>query len=245
MGQPARWVDGVDTNSPNLHIIYGAHNHLRLPKRYILYQTEVAGSHHFSPRYLQYIRRAIAVWDYSATNIPAYRHLNTNIHIVPPWVQKSFVEDEVRDIPILFYGWIEGSPRRQRLLQEINQQLATRHSKPITIITNTLGPEMWHLLRRTRVVLNLHYYDNSPLELFRITEAMSHGCRVVSEPCGINPHISPTTYGVTVTRGAQWLATNAQNATNLPPVSPLSCDGYVQTPLQNAINALHTAHLLM
>ena len=32
------------------------------------------------------------------------------------------------------------------------------------------------------MILNLHYYSQAPLEVFRIYEALSYGCHVVSEP---------------------------------------------------------------
>ena len=41
--------------------------------------------------------------------------------------------------------------------------------------------EMWQLLARAEVVINIHYYFNAPLEQFRICEALSFGCHVVSE----------------------------------------------------------------
>lgn len=243
MGHPATLVEKIDINSPNLHIIYGAHNHMHLPKRYIIYQTEVAGSHHFSPRYLQYIRRAVAVWDYNAANTAAYRHINQNVHIVPPWVSSTNAATNLgssveKDIPVLFYGWIKGSMRREYLLEETNKQLQIRNLPLIHIVTNTLGTDMWQLLRRTQVVLNLHYFHNSPLELFRITEALSHNCHIVSEgPVDVNYNntvsFANTPISIALTIGA------------LLASPPPSCDGYVQPSIQKPLHYLQRAVSLM
>lgn len=40
---------------------------------------------------------------------------------------------------------------------------------------------MREILSRVKTVVNIHYYDKSPLEIFRINEALSHHCNVVSE----------------------------------------------------------------
>jgi hypothetical protein len=75
----------------------------------------------------------------------------------------------------LFYGWIDGSIRRKWLLNELS-----KHIK-ITTVTNKTGEQMWRILQRTWTVVNIHYYNDAPMELFRINEALSHGCNVVSE----------------------------------------------------------------
>lgn len=46
------------------------------------------------------------------------------------------------------------------------------------VVENTLHQQMWDILKRTKVVINIHYYDNSPLELYRLHESISHGCKV-------------------------------------------------------------------
>jgi hypothetical protein len=80
-----------------------------------------------------------------------------------------------RDIDFLFYGWLEGSKRRAEMVEELKDEI------PLMVVTNTLKNEMWALLERTKVVINVSYFDNSPLELYRINESLSFGCHVVSE----------------------------------------------------------------
>lgn len=170
LGYSAKIVDHVDIRDPDIYIIYNAAGLTRLPKQYIIQQTEISTSHWFTSRYLKTLRNAMAVWDYAEPNTTRYKRLTNKISIVTPGYKK--VEHNGKDIDYLFYGWIEGSKRRSRILNNI------RKEKDVTVIENTLGQTMWDILKRAKVVINIHYYDDSPLELYRINEAISHGCRV-------------------------------------------------------------------
>jgi cephalosporin hydroxylase len=67
-----------------LYIIFDAHtlNKKELPKHYIVYQTlDLSG--HLTTDYLEILRNAVAVWDYSTNNINNYRYLN-NYYYFPP-----------------------------------------------------------------------------------------------------------------------------------------------------------------
>lgn len=157
-----------------IYIIYNAAaDNLKIPKKYIVYQTEISTSHWFTAKYFNIIKGALAVWDYSESNVNKYRAFNKNISIVPPSVEPQPTTQ--KDIPLLFYGWIKGSPRRFNALKRLEKLT------PIKIVTDLMYNEMWDVLSRTKTVINIHYYNNSPLELFRINEALSFGCHVISE----------------------------------------------------------------
>lgn len=168
LGHQAQLVDSLNLVDRSLHIIYNAHALKYLPPNYIIMNTEVGQSHWFTGEYLKRIANARAVWDYSEKNQRCYYH--SKKCIVTPGVNPQQVGE--KDIPLLFYGWIDGSERRKSILDD----LQTKHD--IFIVTDTLGQSMWDLLSRTKVVLNVHYYDNSPPELYRICEAISFGCSV-------------------------------------------------------------------
>lgn len=170
LGYLAKIVNAIDPRDPEIYIIYNASGRPRLPKRYIVMQTEACKSHWFTPGYLKTLRNAIAVWDYSKLNVARYDRLNRKIAIVTPGIQH--VEHNGKDIEYLFYGWIEGSKRRERILNEIRGEFNPK------IVVNTLNKEMWDILKRTKVVINIHYYENQPLELYRFHESISHGCKV-------------------------------------------------------------------
>lgn len=184
MGHDCSMVDRVDPGSNELHIIYGAHACPSVPKNYIVYQTEIRGSHHFDRRYKKIIAGALAVWEYNRENQKAYYH--DRVSIVPPGV---FAQPRiVKDISVLFYGWIAGSDRRAKMIDSLREHMDIR------VVVNVLGREMWCLLQRARVVVNIHYYHNSPFEYFRIAECLSHHCHVVSEKPEVGEYSGPVRF---------------------------------------------------
>jgi hypothetical protein len=177
LGYPAKIVGAIDVRDPDIYIIYNAVGLRRMPKRYIVMQTEIGTSHWFNSCYLRTIANAMAVWDYSELNVPRYSKFNRKIAIVTPGIQH--VPTNGKDIDYLFYGWITGSERRKRILKEIQDKLE------VMVIENTLMSDMWNILKRAKVVINIHYYDKSPLELYRIHESISHGCQVYLQDEGL------------------------------------------------------------
>jgi hypothetical protein len=171
LGKPAQIIDHIDPNSKDLHIIYNSHELHVLPKRWICMQTEIAQSHWFNAEYLTKIRKALAVWDYSEVNQQHYYHPRKSI-VTPGYAPQPVKE---KTIDYLFYGWIEGSERRKRILEELQKEI------DIMVVTNTVGPPMWDILSRTKVVINIHYYENSPPEWYRFCECASFGARMVNE----------------------------------------------------------------
>lgn len=159
-------IDQYDTK--NIWIMYNNSLSWAVPKHYISYQTEQIGTHWFNDRYYDRLSKSIAVWEYNEVNLPAYQHLNSNISIVTPGVQ---LQPKVnKDIELLFYGDL--SPRRLEAIKLIPS---------MQVVKKLLGPPMRDVLNRTKTVVNIHYYDQSPLEIFRVNEALSHNCNVVSE----------------------------------------------------------------
>jgi hypothetical protein len=75
-----------------------------------------------------------------------------------------------KDIDLLFYGAL--SERRAKALKGFTS---------VRVVQKILGQPMRDLLSRTKTIVNIHYYNESPLEIFRINEALSHHCNVISE----------------------------------------------------------------
>lgn len=148
------------------------------PKNYIIYQVENEYRFYSREGYSHVIENAISIWGYSTKNIKLFKNYYQDVvHFVPPGLvrRKEGVE---RDIDVLFYGW--WTDRRQRVIDELK-----RLGVEVKVIWGrfdpTFGEEMIDILMRTKIVLNIHAEDNSPLELFRIHEALSCGCIVMSE----------------------------------------------------------------
>jgi hypothetical protein len=216
LGHDAIIITKPVPNDSSLHIVYGCRYLKAMPKHYILMQTEIAGTHLFSPEYYRAIKNAVMVWEYQPANLWVYEGLNAKVHLIPPRIAPADSLRVIRlpkDIDVLFYGWLEGSLRRELMLAAIRQQVKVK------VVTDITGPAMWRLLARSKVVLNLHYYTDSPLELFRVHEALSHGCHLVSEG-PVPPTYTPWVHeGL----GASQLAELCKQCAELPPV----CNAYV------------------
>jgi hypothetical protein len=169
LGYKSELVDKLDpTDDKHIWIIYNASLAWAVPKYYICYQTEQIGTHWFNERYYKRLKECLGVWEYNEINLPCYQHLNKNISIVRPGIAPQ--PKIYKDINLLFYGAL--SERRESAVRKLDGCM---------IVKNKLGQRMQDLLARSKVVVNIHYYDNSPLELFRINESLSHHCHVVSE----------------------------------------------------------------
>lgn len=173
LGHTAILVEKINTDDDYIYILYCAATLREFPRVYIVYQTEIKYSHWFNDRYLRIIRKAKAIWEYSKGNIDVYKHINNHVSIVTPGVSEQ--PKKVKTIPFLFYGYINGSQRRIKIIEQLRRTL------PMKVVTNSFGGNMSDILRQTKVVINVHYYDHSQLEVFRLNEALSHGCHVVSE----------------------------------------------------------------
>lgn len=172
MGHDASVVDEVDPDDDTLYIVYVAFS-TPMPRRFILYQTEIYGNHWWTDDYREKCRRALQIWDYSADNLRQYDFGNPK-YLMPPW-EWSVGALPDKDIELLFYGYI--NHRRRPLLDAVMR----RTNIPLTIVEDSYGADMIEVLKRTKVVLNIHAQDNSPMEVFRFAEALSCGCRVLSE----------------------------------------------------------------
>ncbi|OYU18734.1 MAG: hypothetical protein CFE34_08975 [Rhodobacteraceae bacterium PARR1] len=148
------------------------------PEKAILMQMEqVRASRWVTPAYLARLRDSLAVLDYAVENIAALIEQaipQKQLYFVP---MRPFARPDARatrDIDLLFYGAI-ASERRQEYLA------ALRARFPLTTVAEVFGDQMRATLDRAKVVVNIHFYDDALLETTRISEALTHGARVVSE----------------------------------------------------------------
>lgn len=164
LGHSCERVDKI-TNDRSIWIIYNTAMPQVLPSKYISYQTEQNGTHWFKDGYRERLRKSIAVWEYCESNL--FEYSNPNTSIVKPGI--DIQPKTKKDIDVLFYGAM--NDRRKNALRGINCKT----------VTNLMGEDMRAMLNRSKTVLNIHYYDPNGLETFRVNEALSHNCNVVSE----------------------------------------------------------------
>jgi hypothetical protein len=169
--------------SHDYYIVLCAQMFDRLPpgEKRIIYQLEQsASSRWFSPKYFNDMQNSFAVLDYSLTNID---YLSTRgvaypqVSYLPIGTSESYFVNNppIKDIDVLFYGDYKSSPRRRALID------SAKRKYNVTLIDDVFGEKMKAAISRSRLVLNVHYYEGAQLETPRIQECVSLGVPVVSE----------------------------------------------------------------
>lgn len=168
----------IKSNSP--YIVICPQIFKNLPcERVIFFQMEQHTSRWFTRKYYKLLNKANIIFDYSIENIEKLLKKNipfSKLFYMP--ISFNLTENcpniLERKNDILFYG-DTSSPRRKKILNAIGQ-----HYK-VKIITDLFGEEIKKELLESKIVLNIHYYQQSVLETTRLYEAISHGCIVISE----------------------------------------------------------------
>jgi hypothetical protein len=145
----------------------------------ILYNLEQVqqGSPWFRPELIDLFAQH-TLWDYSPKNAAALQALGVHVaHVVPI----GYVEALTRinrtaapDIDVLFFGSINA--RRKTILERmVGQQLRVK------VAFGKYGRDRDELIARTRLVLNVHFYEAKVLEMVRLSYLLANRCAVLSE----------------------------------------------------------------
>lgn len=177
--------NAVDRTATNL--ILGAHllstEHVPLiPQGSIIYNLEQLPGMHLPPAYGQ-LARQHQIWDYSQRNIEIWKNLHCAF--APVHVPVGYVPELTRipaaptqDIDVLFYGSL--NERRNQILNELKNR-----GVRVYAVFGVYGRERDELIARSKIVLNLHYYDAKLFEIVRVSYLLANSKAVVSE-CGVD-----------------------------------------------------------
>lgn len=164
-------------------IIGGNHGTLAtlagIPNGSIVYQLEQSGcAHHFTPTYLRLLRRCV-VWDYHPYNIVNLVRSGIRGIFVPFSYVKSFTPLEEKpaeqDFDVLFIGAI--NPFRAKIMRDL-----WHRGLKVYMDSNCFGDHRDDMLRRSKLVVNIHYYQtNKILESCRLGIAMAARRPVLSQ----------------------------------------------------------------
>lgn len=131
--------------------------------------------------YLNLLRQ-YPVWDYSQRNIEWLKQIGIHSvqHVPIGWMpEMTRIPAAEKDIDILFYGSM--NDRRLRVLDE----LKTRNVR-VEQVFGVYGKERDHLIARSKIILNLHFYESKIFEVARVSYLLGNGACVVSED-GLDP----------------------------------------------------------
>lgn len=183
-------ISDLNTNiisSNNVIIIFGFHDICRNKQvmNYIKnFTTIVYNSEQLHIRdwaqYLNALKNIDYIWDYSINNIELLneKNINNTTH-VPLGFSKGFIIDGINDDTrdnktILFIGNM--NTRRYQIIGKIDNL-----GEDVLFLTNTWGNKYDDYVKKNNLFLNIHYYSNPILELFRIVPLLCNGCSVLSE----------------------------------------------------------------
>ena len=173
--------------SDRVHIVICPQMFRNLPGRYIAFQMEqTISSRWLTAEYYNRLRHAHSVLDYSLVNIKYFRgafDFAKIIYYLPidylPGLTKDPNEYQY-EYDVVFYGDTNNS-RRKRFLKALQKRFSVK------VLSEVFGEELYDELRKAKVVVNIHYYENAMLETTRLYEVRSLGRSVIVSERSVDP----------------------------------------------------------
>lgn len=169
--------------SGQLHIVICPQMFAKLPEKYIAFQMEQSvSSRWFTDDYFNRLKNAKFVFDYAMPNL---QFLQDNgipfkqLFYVPVGLLENSQEKQPEshsnfEYDVAFYG-DANCERRQFFLKKLQEKFSVK------IISEVFGDELYQLLNKAKIVVNIHYYENALLETTRIYECLSLNKLLISE----------------------------------------------------------------
>ncbi len=134
----------------------------------------------WNQRILQSIECGLEFWDYSDTNIQYIKNIekfsNANIKKLNIGYQSELrnIVNHDYEIDVLFYGSL--NERREYILNSLKDR-----GLKVKVFTGIYGKDRDYWISRSKVVLNLHYYDAQIFEVVRVFHLLTNSIAVVAE----------------------------------------------------------------
>ena len=213
-------------------------SHLKQP--YIVYQMEILDDHqgHLKnyPKYLDFLSRALSVWEYSPKNFEYLKSKGLkNLSYVPPGYHPACEnfswQESPHEFDFLFIGSL--SPRRSEFLQSL---INTGYRVgAITQNNGAFGENRDQVIANSKIIVNVHCFDDlDVLETVRISYLLSNHAIVISEASDHDPYLGAVGYAP-YSELVDYCCKVSQDAQNL---KARSIDGYA------AIRAIDMASLI-
>lgn len=142
---------------------------------YIAVQLEQETSAFFTPAYLEKLRGAVEVWEFSESTIPFLEGHGIKVRHVPLGKVPTILTPlGFEQIDVVFLGVLNA--HRREILKKL-----TDAGIQVATASLVFGSVKAELIARARIVLNIHYYPNATLEQLRVLPALMTGKLVISE----------------------------------------------------------------
>lgn len=179
-------VDAADNHfltGDAVNVVFGAHllaaGTELLPNTVIINLEQMrTGKFALQPHYLDMLRKHV-VFDYSPSNARHIRELtgNSNVHVLKPGYMPSLARIEPatdQDVDVLFYGSL--NERRHKILEALREA-----GLVVKYLMGVYGAERDQWIARSKIVLNVHFYDDKIHEVIRTSWLLANRKAVVSE----------------------------------------------------------------
>jgi SAM-dependent methyltransferase len=173
-------IDGEATN-----VLLGAHllsanDTVMVPPGSILYNLEQLGGPSL-PKHFYELALRQQVWDYSWRNIKQWNAMNCAcppMHVPLGYVPElsRIKASATQDIDVLFYGSL--NERRARIIRALKDAGAKVHAT-----FGVYGKQRDELIARSKIVLNVHFYEAKIFEIVRVSYLLANSKAVVTELC--------------------------------------------------------------
>ena len=173
------------------NIIFGANNIIQasveIPENSIIVNLEQLSNESvwLNDKYFDLLKRH-EVWDYSDVNIFHFnkrdiiniKKINIGYSPCLSTLKSLDLSNINKDIDVLFYGCMN----ERRI--NIYNLLSKNHNINVVFKNNVYGKDRDQLIARSKIVLNVHFYDSKILEIIRISHLLANNTFVISEDGG-------------------------------------------------------------
>ena len=152
----------------------------RLDRNSIVMNIENSSSQFITDNYRKILKN-FRILDYDKNNatFPS-ESLAKPVYYFPMFYVKHLTRiphDDAPDFDVLFYGSFNA--RRRMILDALRDRGLT-----VKAVFGVFGADLDQLIARSKVVINIHFYDNGRLEMIRLFDLLANGRTIVSE---LNP----------------------------------------------------------
>jgi hypothetical protein len=176
-------TEKIDLNNENLYIILFSQKVKTFPKNYIIYNLEQKDiSPWINKKYELSMIHSKKSWDYSHVNISKFNAFIQKklSYFRLPCIDYNLILElnnlHIQEFDILFYGVM--NPKRRKILNQIENKLDKIFK--MQIISNIYGYTLFEFIKKSKIILNISYYENALLECYRINEVQSCKKLVIS-----------------------------------------------------------------
>jgi hypothetical protein len=174
-------VTDYDCESDDFLYIVIVNHTDRNPKKYIQYQIEQSTSNWFTPRYMEAMKNSHMVWEFAISNYNRYKDdvsIDRVYRMPMPFYR---YRKDILDMPtpshfeydITFYGTI--NTRRSYILDKLKEKYK------VNVCINIYGENVYEIIKKSKIILNIHFYEEATLESARFNEVLQFNRLIVSE----------------------------------------------------------------